>query len=249
MEKGRNLRDHLRSVAILVAAGVFLSLSGAFMGDRISLLQRLGYWLPVMLLGGAWGEVCSRLARRWLDLDDRLWLGGAVLTAIMALPLSVAIWAITGPLLGAPVYPLRWLPGFIVPVTAICAVMTAIGILVERRRSIETHAGPDTPPARFPDRLPPKLKGAALRAVEAEDHYLRVHTDRGSDLILMRMADALKELEGLEGAQTHRSWWVARGAVVSVSRGDGRAVLTLDGGLRVPVSRRHARALRAAGWW
>ena len=31
--------------------------------------------------------------------------------------------------------------------------------------------------------------------------------------------------------------------------GDGRAALTLDGGLVAPVSRRYARALREAGWW
>jgi DNA-binding LytR/AlgR family response regulator len=94
-----------------------------------------------------------------------------------------------------------------------------------------------------------KLRGASIRAVQAEDHYLRIHTDRGSDLILMRLSDALDELEGLEGSQTHRSWWVARDAVREVARGDGRATLTLDGGLTAPVSRRYARALREAGWY
>ena len=97
------------------------------------------------------------------------------------------------------------------------------------------------------------MRGARLIAVQAEDHYLRLHTDRGSDLILMRLSDALTELEGLEGAQTHRSWWAAKSAVASVARGDGRAALTLDGGpggeLVVPVSRRYAKALRDAGWW
>ena len=65
----------------------------------------------------------------------------------------------------------------------------------------------------------------------------------------MRLSDAVAELQGLEGAQTHRSWWVARDAVRDVRRGDGRATLTLEGGISVPVSRRHARALRAAGWY
>ena len=102
-------------------------------------------------------------------------------------------------------------------------------------------------PARF--RLPPRLRGATLHAVQAEDHYLRLHTDRGSDLILMRLSDAVAELEGLEGARTHRSWWVARDAVRDASRGDGRAALTLEGGLVAPVSRRYARALREAGWY
>jgi DNA-binding LytR/AlgR family response regulator len=56
-------------------------------------------------------------------------------------------------------------------------------------------------------------------------------------------------LDGLEGAQTHRSWWVAKAAVRAVERGDGRASLTLDGGITAPVSRRYARALREAGWY
>ena len=65
----------------------------------------------------------------------------------------------------------------------------------------------------------------------------------------MRLADAVAELEGLEGAQVHRSWWVARDAVVGVTRGDGRATLTLKGGVTAPVSRRYAPALRKAGWY
>jgi DNA-binding LytR/AlgR family response regulator len=42
---------------------------------------------------------------------------------------------------------------------------------------------------------------------------------------------------------------VARAAVRDVAKGDGRATLILEGGLRVPVSRAHAPALRAAGWF
>jgi DNA-binding LytR/AlgR family response regulator len=71
----------------------------------------------------------------------------------------------------------------------------------------------------------------------------------GQDLILMRLSDAVSELEGLEGAQTHRSWWVAKDAVTGAERGDGRATLTLKDGSEVPVSRAYARTLRAEGWF
>jgi DNA-binding LytR/AlgR family response regulator len=64
----------------------------------------------------------------------------------------------------------------------------------------------------------------------------------------MRLSDAADELEGLEGAQVHRSWWVARDAIVEARRGDGRATLTLKDGSEVPVSRTYARQLRARGW-
>src|SRR5262249_48854577 len=102
------------------------------------------------------------------------------------------------------------------------------------------NSAPPAPP-RFLERLPPKLRGADLWAIEAEDHYLRLHTSKGQDLILMRLTDALAELKGLDGAQTHRSWWVAREAFIEVERGDGRATLTLKNGVAAPVSRTHAR--------
>jgi DNA-binding LytR/AlgR family response regulator len=127
--------------------------------------------------------------------------------------------------------------------------MTALAFLV-RRRVPQTHAAPaSAPPPKFLARLPAKLRGGELFAVEAEDHYLRLHTSLGQDLILLRLADAIAELEGIEGAQTHRSWWVAKAAVSQVERGDGRATLTLKDGAEVPVSRGFARQLRAAGWF
>jgi DNA-binding LytR/AlgR family response regulator len=127
--------------------------------------------------------------------------------------------------------------------------MTALAFLV-RRPATRTHAAaPSAPPPKFLARLPPKLQGAEIFAVEAEDHYLRLHTSLGQDLILMRLADAIAELEGLEGAQTHRSWWVAKAAVAQVERGDGRATLTLKDGAEVPVSRGFAKQLRSAGWF
>ena len=90
--------------------------------------------------------------------------------------------------------------------------------------------------------------GGTLYAVKAEDHYLRLYTSKGEDLILMRLADALSELEGLEGAQTHRSWWVAKEAVQEVKRAEGKVSLMLTGGIEAPVSRANVKPLREEGW-
>ncbi|MFN3352238.1 MAG: LytTR family DNA-binding domain-containing protein [Brevundimonas sp.] len=209
---------------------------------------RLPYWLGVLVGGAVWASLCTKLVRGFLDLDDQPWLGIAILTAVISGPLTVGVWFVTGLIFTGRVYDLGVLPDMLGPVAAVTAVVTAVNVFLSR--VVETHADPGARrPAPFLDRLPAKLRGARLIAVQAEDHYLRLHTDRGSDLILMRLSDALKELEGLEGAQTHRSWWVARDAVRDVARGDGRATLTLDGGVKAPVSRRHGRALRAAGWY
>jgi hypothetical protein len=133
---------------------------------------------------------------------------------------------------------------------ATTAAMVAISFLIRGREPVETHAAPPAaPPPKFLARLPAKLTGAELWAVEAEDHYLRLHTSLGQDLILMRLGDAIGELEGIEGARTHRSWWVARTAVRRVERDDGRATLVLPDGAEAPVSRAYARLLRDAGWF
>jgi DNA-binding LytR/AlgR family response regulator len=88
---------------------------------------------------------------------------------------------------------------------------------------------------------------ARLLAIEAQDHYVRVHTERGAALVLMAFETALTRVAHLEGSRVHRSWWVARAAIDGVNRGDGRATLSLPGGIRVPVCRRYARLLRTAG--
>jgi DNA-binding LytR/AlgR family response regulator len=81
-----------------------------------------------------------------------------------------------------------------------------------------------------------------------EDHYVRAHGPMGSALILMRMRDAMAELEGLPGLQVHRSWWVAREAVERVEREDGGLRLRLTNGMVVPVARSQVGAVRAQRW-
>jgi DNA-binding LytR/AlgR family response regulator len=243
-------RGLLRGMGVASAAGVVLALTEAFGMSGTSLLFRLAYWLPIMLLGSLWGHVCSGLVERHVDMDRRPLLAVVALTVVISGPLVVMVWAATGLFFDDDrAVRLSRLPDFIGPVLVVTGTVSALNVFLART-PVQTHAAAvGGKPARFLDRLPFKLRGSVIRAVQSEDHYLRIHTDRGSDLILMRLSDALAELEGLEGAQTHRSWWVARDAVRGVSRGDGRATLTLEGGLEAPVSRRYARALREAGWY
>ena len=93
------------------------------------------------------------------------------------------------------------------------------------------------------------MRSADLIALQAEDHYVRVHTSAGSDLILMRFSDAVAAAQsGQDGLRLHRSWWASAAAIRSIryKRGSGEA--RLEGGLTAPVSRTYASALREAGW-
>lgn len=108
---------------------------------------------------------------------------------------------------------------------------------------------PGEPPAReAADALlrlvRPQLRGPLI-AVQAEQHYVRIFTARGSDLVLHRFGDAVRLLDGVPGTQVHRSWWVAKAAVDGVQPDPSR--LRLTNGLLVPVGRTYALEARRAG--
>jgi DNA-binding LytR/AlgR family response regulator len=87
--------------------------------------------------------------------------------------------------------------------------------------------------------------GKEVVALEAEDHYLRVHTTLGSDLILMRLSDAIAAMRPDLGLQVHRSWWVAHDAILEFGRSEQRTYLKLTNGLLVPVGRTYSGAVRS----
>ena len=97
----------------------------------------------------------------------------------------------------------------------------------------------------FLRRLPIEFRGPLVR-IEAQDHYLNVVTVRWSTLILMRLGDAMGELDGL-GLQVHRSHWVAARAVAKHRRTGGRDLLVMADGVDVPVSRSFRAAAQEAG--
>ena len=64
----------------------------------------------------------------------------------------------------------------------------------------------------------PLPQRGGLLALSVEDHYVDIVTDKGKTLVLMRLADAMKETGSVAGLQIHRSHWVARGAVIKAHR-------------------------------
>jgi hypothetical protein len=239
---------YLRGLGLAALAGGFLAASGAFETGDSPVLARFLYWIPVMLIGALGGIVVSVLVDHGGWFDDNPPLQGAVIAVALTIPLTGVTWAITGLAFHEGRLAPAQLILFAGPVFIVTCVMTALNYFTQKAPP-ETHAAAaGAAPPRFIERLPVKLRGAEILAVEAEDHYLRLHTSKGQDLILMRLSDAVAELEGLEGAQVHRSWWVAKAAVADARRGDGRATLTLTDGATVPVSRAYARALRESGW-
>jgi hypothetical protein len=86
-----------------------------------------------------------------------------------------------------------------------------------------------------------------IRRIEAMNHFVTVFTEKDSYQIRMRFADAVDEMDGIPGLVTHRSHWVACTVVDEVERQNGRLLLRLNCGTRVPVSRKYRPALEDMG--
>nr|WP_293966965.1 LytTR family DNA-binding domain-containing protein [Sphingopyxis sp.] len=200
----------------------------------------------MVFLGYAAAVVAKKLVPATSISRPELRLGAAAFAS--ALPLTfVAAWVIPLVRPGHVYQPIQ-LPALF---AAVAAVQLAIVFTLLRKSSVPSL--PLAEPCRYSSgpfprallsRLPNRL-GEDIVGLEAEDHYLRVHTALGSDLVLMRLSDAVAAIEPDLGLQVHRSWWVAHDAICEVIRSEHRTLLKLRNGLVVPVGRTYSGALRS----
>ncbi len=242
-------RQPWRGFLLATGAGLFLAITGALGTGEAPFVRRLLYWLLVMNVGATLGAFVSPVISGWGGLNHRPIREGALISLVIAVPLTIVLIG-ANYLFFNSVQNLADIAIIFGAVWMISALMTALNyatsapkvIIVERADPTNREA------PRLMARLPLRLQHANIQALQAEDHYLRIHTDQGSELILMRLSDAIAEVEGIEGAQCHRSWWVARSAVANATRRDGRATLTIGNTTEVPISRKYLPELRAGGW-
>ena len=241
----RQLPTAPRPAAAAVGLGLVLGFLGPFRsGSTLSLPVRYAFWLGLALFGYACVLAARRIVQRPASGTLRLF----AVTLASAVPQTFATaWALALVQPGRIFAPLHLVTLF-GPVTV---VQLGLALAASRLAAGSRSATPLEPsvakPVPFLDRVPARL-GRELIALEAEDHYLRVHTALGSELILARLSDAVAQLEGYDGLQVHRSWWVAADAVAGLVIQDGRLALRLRNGLTAPVSRTYRDAVRARGW-
>ena len=253
-------------LVLMAAVGLFFGLIGPFGTNDAPVSLRLPYWLTVMMLGGVViGRTEDALAR--LDAVKRLGVFGewAVLTFLATLPQTAVVSASErfyyhGPDDGDPfIIFLGGLYYLFIPVLIVVAAMVPLLRLARRalagpQNAPETPAAPAAenlaPPAPSPDflrKLPAELRREDILALQAEDHYVRVHTAAGSTLVLMRLSDAIAAMPEGSGFRLHRSWWAGREVIVKARYARGSGEAELNNGLTAPISRTHAPALREAG--
>jgi hypothetical protein len=248
---------HRRGFITAAVVGLILAFVGALETSQIGMLPRVAYWQILMLSGATIGLGVSEMIERWGKFRSRQWIEMPLIAILIALPLSMMVVGTSNIFFSTPPPSLYGFSIMLGITFVISLAMTALNYLMHWPGKVVPPvvvtplAAPtgEAQPNRFTERLPLPMRGLEIIALEAEDHYLRVHLEGGqSTLILMRLSDAIAELPADKGAQTHRSWWVAKDAVCGVAKADGRATLTLDGGVEAPVSRSFYKALSMKGW-
>ncbi|MBX9458615.1 MAG: LytTR family transcriptional regulator [Rhizobium sp.] len=233
--------------------------------ERLAFVPRLGYWL--LLHAGAWSFALLfsviadvMLQARLGSMFLRMLIGSVAATLPIGLVIGLLEWSWFGVPLTLPRY-LQALPT-ILPLSGIFCVISYLAMSGDGVANVAT-AGPATGAASGPaaeggpaarvsarpfvpllDRLKPGNRGP-LQHISVEDHYSRIRTARGSELILLRFSDALRETGDADGLQVHRSHWVAREFVAGYRSTNGRLSLVLLDGTDVPVSRAHADTVRS----
>lgn len=235
------LRERRRAfvlISIWSLVTVICAISGPFgTHDVLSLPARFGYWGVI----AAASVLSVLIPDRSSGLSD---LGLVVLWIIYVLSLSGLIIVLNFVLF--EVWFDRAAYAYLVTVVGVIvlAVHAALWLIDFARPAAET---PDVDPqTRFLRRLPLALRAPLVR-IEAQDHYLNVVTAKGSSLILLRLGEAVQELEGAGGVLVHRSHWVACAAVQVHRRENGRDILVMSDGAEIPVSRSNRAAAQAAG--
>jgi hypothetical protein len=257
------LIGRLRVPAILVAIAVALGIFGPF-GSYLGMslpVRLLHFTITVMTISGV-VALLSVLARRYV-FGGPLPLWGVAAVAVAAAPVGASIvhWHLG--LWALQVLPfVSWLDLLWQNVFLNLVIGGLVWAAQKRRATAAEAATPIAAleaapsPVASPEvsggtevhqRLPLPLRQGRVLALCAEDHYLRVHTDRGQALILMSLSEAVTALGEEAGIRIHRSHWVARQALMLPRTDMGRTTLKLDGGITLPVSRSGRRLLVEAG--
>ncbi|MEL7231124.1 MAG: LytTR family DNA-binding domain-containing protein [Pseudomonadota bacterium] len=243
-----DIKDRGRDLLVFAAIGAFLAFINPYdaTGDLIYPVAWL-YWTAMILVGGL-----SALAGIWI-YQTILQPGpdwGVLIVGSICSALGVSVFIIGIEFIFNDGLAMRYWLSVYGLVLVISIAITLVTFTVDRAFGPEAEAKPSdaNPTETFMARLPVKYRTATLHAISSEDHYLRVHTSLGEELILMRLADAERELSGADGLRVHRSWWIAKDGITDERKDSGRSFLILPSGTEVPVSRSYRPKAKEAGY-
>jgi hypothetical protein len=248
-----NKRHHLplpslMTVLITLAIGLGVGYLGPFGSFQMPLGQRMLYWVILIGVGHAIFSLTDLLCQKWLaNKNFHAYIDLVITSMIGAVFLSFFVDWMSHLFFDSSLSFPHSLLFYYPKVLILSLILNLFGHLLEQARQAKPAAtqaqASDNP---FIKRLPHEL-GTQLICFSMEDHYLKVYTHQGDHMMLMRMKDALVELEHYPGMQVHRSWWVALDAIKQVKKQSRKATLIMDNDMAVPVSQKFLPQLKAHG--
>ena len=257
----KRLGWHLFGFLVAAALLVYLGPFGTW--DSLGVFDRLVFWTTTVGLN--WLIAYATFNITTWAFQERgwpSWAGFMLAGLIAALPGTGTVWLAVAVYLDYRPSGASGIIGLYAQVLVLHLSIGSLAFYFIRRFLEQGHAGlessaPDervgtrsdaAPEAALLARLPPESRSELLH-LRMQDHYVEVHTAAGTEMLLLRFRDALREVENLDGLQVHRSHWVARAAVDEVERRQGGSfALRLVNGNKVPVSRSFAPGLKVQGW-
>jgi DNA-binding LytR/AlgR family response regulator len=223
----------------LVAGFTILGPFGTY--EILGLWERLIFWALMVTGIGALMHVCIVLSIE----SDRLsalprWSRIALGAAIAAVPAVALIIFFTGYFFPAPVqpevFPMLW---------GQVAAIGAVAGIVEYRPLAPPPPQPERPVETRLHRRLPEGERHDIVSLTVRDHYVEVTTTGGQHMLLMRLTDAIEELDDLPGERIHRSHWAAARHLRRIARRGQKQVVLLSDGRELPVSKSYADAVEA----
>ena len=229
-----------------LCAGVILGLMGPFgTEDVMRLLPRVIYWTTHAVVSFLLGSLGVALGLHLVKAMAWPRAAGIIIGALFATSLVFIEVVLVDLLVFGPHWDQKGLIILAMNILAICTVLAIAGSLLGAESSVARSAPPDSP--ALLSRLPFDKRGALI-SISVSDHYVDVTTTSGTEMLLLRLSDAIRETAPVAGLQIHRSHWVAQDHIKKLSRTDGKAQVTLSDGRALPVSRTYLPSLKDLGF-
>lgn len=238
---GRATDRKLLVFLVLVSGFTILGPFGTY--EILDIWERLIFWSLIITSIGALMHFSIVLA-----LEGRMfapvprYVRIALGVAVAAVPSVALILFFTAYFFPAPVgansFPFLW--------AQVAAIGVVVGVVEYPPPAQPTGLTPSHPliQTKLHRRLPEGVSHDII-SLTVRDHYVEVTTTTGFHTLLMRLSDAVEELDGLPGERLHRSHWAAAAHLKGVTRRGQKRVAILSDARELPVSKSYIEAVEA----
>ena len=251
----------VRYIIVILISGISLGLLGPLETiERFSFVGRMAFWVAACAAGWLQSMIIARgLKSMLINSTIKNWQLAVITAVILAIPLTFEIRWMWQSLTMTPTETGQYWVSYLITLVINLNFCTLQLALIERwpllelvgrhddvssNEEVDNHSANKEVVADVSmlRRKPDGISGPIL-ALKTEDHYLRVYTADGNNLVLSRMSDACFDLKSTHGLQVHRSWWVSVPAIKKFAPSSRQGELVLENELVVPVSRANVKKL------